>query len=511
MNYITLNEFIAAYESDTVEEMYTINGMNIEKKHEIDDFYKFSKLLLNCYDSEEVNSVDICGWYFGVDLKILPDFDALCITDRCIFNLDLKHKSPKKESLIKKFRTQTKFLKISQSKYKDLKLISCSFDAEKKILYNYDESSESILPMDMKKLYDELNVGNALGKNIVLELESSDYIISPLQNITKFLNGDYWLNTNQLNTVENVMKSKNSLMGIYGKAGTGKTLLGLDIARRLVNNGKAVLYLFSGNKRDTHKELKEKFTNLQVKGIKELKSINLDEYDFVIIDEAQKLYQCNMNYLLDWGERNTLGKKILFLFDKGQVLSDKDKGKGLYNYLMGCKNKGLASLYELDKNIRTNDKILYFIRYIMKANDIPKNVSKAEIRNAVDVKYFSSAVGAISWIRRLSEKDGFNFLVPAGDKLRKSSRSKFEFVSDLYKETHSVIGDEFDNVVTYIDDRFELTKGRMPHLVKSPKYSEYYYIDNELYVNMTRARKKLSIAIIDNPAVYKYIVKFLQE
>ncbi|WP_349516131.1 hypothetical protein [Leuconostoc suionicum] len=62
-----------------------------------------------------------------------------------------------------------------------------------------------------------------------------------------------------------------------------------------------------------------------------------------------------------------------------------------------------------------------------------------------------------------------------------------------------------DNVVTYMDDFIEYSqKG----IIES-KSREYYYLDHEIYVNLTRARNKLALAIINNPDLYKGIMDII--
>jgi len=90
-----------------------------------------------------------------------------------------------------------------------------------------------------------------------------------------------------------------------------------------------------------------------------------------------------------------------------------------------------------------------------------------------------------------------------------SSRYEKEFEYDIPEEStsHKIIGQEFDNVVVVIDDSFYYDdKNKLS--VKKEKES-YYDKFGMLYQNITRARKKLNVVIVNNQEVLSRCLEVL--
>lgn len=160
----------------------------------------------------------------------------------------------------------------------------------------------------------------------------------------------------------------------------------------------------------------------------------------------------------------------------------------------------------LSKKIRSNPAITAFANNLFDLNNkpSPKRFSLDDFLNCIDIKYFSSAKIAKPWIRELVKK-GYKFLIPAGDRMGEASSDKFRYDFEEFFDTHNIIGEERDKVVTYIDEC--VAYNNKGELKKNSK--EYYFIDNEIYVNLTRAKEKLAIAIIGNFDVYEAITEVI--
>ena len=140
---------------------------------------------------------------------------------------------------------------------------------------------------------------------------------------------------------------------IEGSAGTGKTLVTLDLAKKLANNGNNILFIFSGTIKEGHKSLEKQLTNVTFKQANDINNLNLSFYDYIIIDEAQRLYDDQIRIIGTFAGQNP-NKIIIIAYDRQQQLSVKDKGLLLENL---CNNK-----FSLTNKIRSNQYISYFIK-----------------------------------------------------------------------------------------------------------------------------------------------------
>lgn len=463
----------------------------IEKK----DFTLFADLVLrNLGDNE-----DIGGLYFDTDIKITPDFDCLFFSEEVIVNIDLKdiHNKETERKSINKFKVQGKILNLTNKVYSNL-----VFFANEEKLYRFNQKNNTLEEYSIAKFSKIMSSTHAISTNLIYSLKPSDYIISPTENIEGFLKGQYYLEAQQWK-VEEIIMTKPGIYGVNGEAGTGKTLIAFDLAKKFRNLGKKVLFIFSGNLHEGHEALAER---LDITIIPAKQMVNLNEYDLIIVDEAQKLYSTPRKWLYNWGEINSDKKTLVFFYHVKQTLSSKDSGQLIQNLCKTIEKDGMGKNLYLSKKIRSNPAITAFANNLFDLNHSPspKKFSLDDFLNCIDIKYFSNAEVAKPWIRELVKK-GYKFLVPAGDRVGEASSDKFRYDFEEFFDTHNIIGEEKNKIVTYIDECVAYNnKGK---LRKNSK--EYYFIDNEIYVNLTRAKEKLAIAIIGNFDIYEAITEVI--
>ena len=90
---------------------------------------------------------------------------------------------------------------------------------------------------------------------------------------------------------------------------------------------------------------------------------------------------------------------------------------------------------------------------------------------------------------------------PDNNKLK---HSKYHI--DGEENTHEIIGQEFDNVVVVIDDTFLYTRNKL-----SVNELGYYDKLNMFYQNITRARNKINIVILNNKEVLNRCLEVLTQ
>lgn len=195
---------------------------------------------------------------------------------------------------------------------------------------------------------------------------------------------------------------------------------------------------------------------------------------------------------------------MILFYHVQQTLSPKDSGQATMNMCKTFKKDQIGDNNKLSKKIRTSPAITAFTNYLFNLNcRPPKDVELDDIIECVTVKYFKNANDSKPWIRKLEEQ-GYRFIIPTGNNCAEASSDQYSNDMVNYSNTHEIIGSEASKVITYIDKSvcYNL-KGEL--IINS--HNEYYFIDNELYVNLTRAEDKLAIAVIGNEDVYNAITE----
>lgn len=495
----SLKEYVSLREDKKllIDSLY-YHKMN-PKDIEIKDFLSFSNIVVNKLDSDE----DIDNWYLGTDLRVIPDFDVLWFGKKIIVNLDLKHKMKKDlhTRILKKFKEQSQITKlINDYEVKNFVFVS----SEKKLYFYSDGKLKNVTFDSLLKLLKEYASNHQID-NFIDSLKPSDYLISPLNNPDKFIDGKYWLTPHQKDIVTECENKACGLYAISGPAGTGKSLIAYDLSKRL-KKYKKILFIVSGSLRDSHKLLENKLQPVKFIPANQLEKTKLDDYDCVFVDEAQRLYQTERKKLATWAESNKDNHLIVILYDPKQALSGKDAG-GIINSLANSwEKRNIGKKYTLNKGIRSNPSIEAFVTQLFNLSKKPSSdIGIDDILDSVEIKYFSKPVESFGWIKN-KIANHYQFIVPTPSQYDKSSSDEFKKMNREYLNSHNAIGEEFDKVVTYLDD-YIFYNNDIGTL--RGKREEYYLIEKETYVNMSRAKSKLALAVIGNKDVYQAIMEVI--
>ena len=192
----------------------------------------------------------------------------------------------------------------------------------------------------------------------------------------------------------------------------------------------------------------------------------------------------------------TFNKKCIFSYDENQYLRDNEKN---YHTKERIEKELSCTPYKLTDKIRTNKEIAYFIRQLF---NLKKNISNIDYPN-IELTYCKNYFSAKSLLQELSKK---NWKVP---NYTPGTRSTFHYEAYLSGDTesaHSVVGQEFDNVVIVIDDSFKYNS--QGDLIAD---NTYYSQRQMLYQIITRTRKKLHIVIIDNEVMLDRCIDILNK
>ena len=323
----------------------------------------------------------------------------------------------------------------------------------------------------------------------------SDYLVSPFNSPEKFMAEGYFL-TVQQEQIYNEIRTKLSdattkFIALTGSAGTGKTLLTYHIAKESIRKGEKVLILHCAPLNSGHKILMEEYGwSIHMPKY----APNTTDFDLIIIDEAQRMYPYQFDKYIE--EVRTFNKKCIFSYDENQYLRDNEKN---YHTKERIEKELSCTPYKLTDKIRTNKEIAYFIRQLF---NLKKNISNIDYPN-IELTYCKNYFSAKSLLQELSKK---NWKVP---NYTPGTRSTFHYEAYLSGDTecaHSVVGQEFDNVVIVIDDSFKYNS--QGDLIAD---NTYYSQRQMLYQIITRTRKKLHIVIIDNEVMLDRCIDILNK
>ena len=278
--------------------------------------------------------------------------------------------------------------------------------------------------------------------------------------------------------------TKSNFFAITGGAGTGKTLLTYDIAKKIINDGKKVLIIHCGYLNDGHIKLNT-IDGWIIIPIKSYSSHVLSDYDLIVIDEAQRMYPKQMDDIIE--KISIANGNCIFSYDKVQTLATWEKSKTIEEKI---NNITLITKHNLSEKIRTNKDIASFIKMLFN-----KKRNKLELqKNNIEISYFNNDDDTKEFLETLSNQNWevlrFTPSQYNNEKHEKSALSTAE-------TSHRVIGQEFDNVCVIIDQCFFYNEdGKLQYNCKS-----YYHPVKMLFQNITRTRKKVHVVIINNSEI----------
>lgn len=453
--------------------------------------------LLTKFDKSENRNI-FDGWILGAKIQqISAEFDALRIGEDSIVYIDLKRElsSNKKEKATHKMVRDAQRLKILGKQ-----VFAFLFDYKRDELLEL--SGDELIPVNSNSLQARLNFPVFTIENELESIDATKFLISPLDQQEKFISGQYILTDEQDEVVKEVI-NKTGIFGIIGQAGSGKTLVGFDIIKKLSQNLN-LLFIPASGVHSEHTELGNKL-HFKVTAPQSISNddFDTDSIDIIVVDEAQRLRGSQRPTLFRWQKQNPEQRKLILLFDENQAISKKDDGRVTTAFLRGEK----GNILKLNANIRSNPNIVYFVDGLF-----DKSKSNRKVEDNVTIEYFSSREHATEWIKSLKEINDVTITIPIPNNYGETTTYKewHGLLNPLgAKTTNEVLGREMDETVSYIDDQFYYDESQLKARSIS-KYSYPYIPLGEEYVNLTRPKKHLYLAIVNAPEIYKVASRMLR-
>lgn len=493
MKPISLYHFVIAYsqlEPSQCDKLYEIWGVK-PKHHEKETVKQLVErfIKLSPYEKTPILRIfDYCYLGFSIP-RISKEFDCLWISDKTVLNIELKSNSVGEEEVKKQLIKNKYYLKTL-----GLNIAQYTFDAQAGKFFTLD-SSEAIKEITIKELgrsLDAIHKEDLYSGEIEYLFAVEKYLVSPFNATDRFLNKEYFLNDQQQQIKDNIVKlfqqGGSVCCAVCGGPGSGKTLLLYDIARTMMEKEVNVLIGQAGGLNQGHEKLKElgwnilptnRFVSHPFKG----EPFVNKEADIYIVDEAQRCPDVGTIY----NSAISQGKKCLFSFDTDQVMSDVEKKHNNGSRISSYAGK---NCFRLTTNIRTNQAVYEFIRAIF---DLRCSVNQSNMAN-VEISYCEEMADLQSTLKVLKEKE---YLVPKYTPGKHSKLFYEDWILTNEPSAHEVIGQEFDNVAgvitpdLYYDDNKKLVTSQ----------ETLYLVDRMLYQILSRARKKIHVVVYSNPVV----------
>ncbi len=455
---------------------------------EIDDL---SSLII-CLNESGCLIPDLDNFVVGYKIpQIGKEFDLLRFGYELIINIELK-KTSDEEKIKRQLARNKHYLSFA-----GLKTCHYMYLSESGLFFKLGGSGE-IENIKIPELTRQLKE-QALSQEQNLDdfFNPASYLVSPFNSTERFLAGEYFLTHQQEEVSDTVMDylathTEPGFISLKGGAGTGKSLLVYHIAKDALKAGKKVLIIHCGILNQGHDLLKS--IGWEVQPIRLYKGLKISDYDLIIIDEAQRLFDYQFKHLSK--EVKTSKALCIFSFDKLQTLAAFED-----RFDIECQISSLIPIsdHTLSEKIRSNKEIVDFIVMLFNKN---KNY---EIRGGKNIylKYFSTNKDASDYLSSL-DKDEWQLL-----RFTPSLFSVEHHESYFRQDTptsHGIIGQEFDNVVVVIDELFSYHEsGQLVYRGRS-----YYHPRKMLFQNITRARKKVLVVIINNEELLERCVQILR-
>ncbi|WP_019131776.1 DNA/RNA helicase domain-containing protein [Peptoniphilus obesi] len=400
--YQIINNPIIYNNKDIMKNFFATLDDDVQNISNIQIKYRELETFKSLYEkiSSKLNSEQKEAFYYGYknSKAINQEFDLLRFTKDTTLNIELKSEYPNggKDKLEDTLRRQNHILLnctenvinytyvLSDEKlYKLVPINGCSNED-----YKLSEVEFSRLIQDISSDYIECNK---------LEMiKTEDLIISPYSEPEKFVKNSYYLNQEQRDVVDKILKSELRYHSISGRAGTGKSLVLFDLAAQFIKQGKNVILVFCG-KLENSGEL-SRIHNFNIFDIKSI-SCNfsqLRKYDVVLFDEFQRIREEQYNILI-----NLDVELVVYSVDKKQTLHPAEKRLNIEDKL----NKNIKiTNYCLGDKIRQNNEMSWFIRKLLQPTD--RKSQPADYKK-VTVKYFNNREGASDYIEHRYNHDQF--------------------------------------------------------------------------------------------------------
>ncbi|MBO7149462.1 MAG: ATP-binding protein [Clostridia bacterium] len=455
------------------------------KKHEILSLARFVDGLIK--HGVAISMMD--GFFYGYEIsQIGKEFDLLKLSATQCLNIEFKSQQVSENQILNQLVRNHYYLK-----HLGKKILSYTVITDTLTCYKLCDNSrlQKVDFIELASLIKSLSFDKTV--EIDKLFKARNFLVSPLVNPQKFINGEYFLTQAQEQVKKKILssiinKKATRYYSIVGHSGTGKTLLLYDLARSLAKKF-IVVILHCGRRVKDQEELFEKIGNLKIFNVNVVdeKITEIENADIILIDEAQRLSANLFATLCNVVEKNNLA--ILFSLDPTQVLSKTEEENDILSKINAFNP---VETCVLSDRIRTNRELFSFTTAIM---DLKKRARGKTAFSAVSLCCANDIVEAKQITEYFKDKNYafINYL------------SWYENFGGY--DIHQVIGQDFDKVVMLMDNSFYYDENGK--LQASQNLNSEYIFTQLFYQGITRAKEKLALVVVDNKDLFDKISQIL--
>lgn len=470
---------VAAYEAQLSERDEPLGQVRV---HEIESMLSLVQRLDECGLKDP-----LCyeGFVYSFAIpQISREFDLLRITDRMVIDIELKSEDVGIEKIATQLRRTRYYLAPLRRKVRTFTYVSS-------VGLLYERTADgTVCKVEMNRLASVLAAKGVPYAGCVEELfDVSNYLVSPLNDTRKFLQGAYFLTNQQemikTDFIESVVAQDEGLVAfvVYGSAGTGKTLLLYDMARSM-DARERVCVIHCGNLCEGHRRINEQQDGFKVLAARSLTTKSLQSCSAILIDEAQRMHVAQLKEIVRVAVTRCI--PLYVSLDRRQRLVEDDAGATVEDVVRAAFSQ--VSVYSLSQRIRTNRELDGFVRTLF---GLHGNAPATPIRN-VKVAYAANEMQA--WdAAQVFVVEGYSYIgLPNGP----TSGERRDDGLPQSPTAYDVVGQEFGKVVMAIGPQFEVdVRGRL--VAAQTPVSKHRY-RRLLYQGLTRARNGIALVVYDN-------------
>ena len=461
------------------------------RKNEQESLCVLMDSLLSC---SSMMSFEACGGFFFsfVIDHISKEFDLIKVAPdhSRVLNIELKSEHVGEERILAQLKQNRYYLShISRS------IGSYTFVSSTRQVYTIGAGG-TLAEISIENLAEVMNgFGPGLQEGLEKLFSASDFLVSPVNNPSAFLGGQYFLTDQQRDIRARILTEltaqgrEERICAVHGAAGTGKTLLLYDMARNWSDRFRT-LVLSSGSLSAGHKVLDAQMEGVVIRAA----DARLTEEDFrgidlVLVDESQRLEEGRFAFILDQiRDKRAFG---VFFCDSRQVLDPREAERDIAGRL----EEAGALSFTLTARIRINREMHIFLKGLF---ELKKRVRNQRYRD-IDLLYARDREEAVP-ILEYYLRQGYVHISCSRDRAP-------QVPEGISLAASGVIGQEFDKVIMCMDGRFYYDEeGRL----RGRSGRTHEFPDQLLYQGITRVRDRLCLLVIGDEECFRKVLSVLE-